>query len=61
VLRGIAIYAGITTLSPSVAESIAGWFTKYLSRKVIFWQNIVVAADRDRPDYDRAVGRAIAA
>ena len=40
---GIAMYAGITTLSPSVAESIAGWFTEYLSWKVIFWQNFVVA------------------
>ena len=40
---GIAMYACITTLSPSVAESIAGWFTEYLSWKVIFWQNIVVA------------------
>jgi hypothetical protein len=27
----------------AVAESIAGWFTEYLSWKVIFWQNIVVA------------------
>ena len=36
---GIAIYAGITTLSPSVAA----WLTEYLSWKVIFWQNIVVA------------------
>ena len=37
------MYACITTLSPSVAESIAGRFTEYLSWKVIFWQNIVVA------------------
>jgi MFS transporter, DHA2 family, multidrug resistance protein len=40
---GIAMYAGITTLSPSVAESIAGWFTEYLSWKMIFWQNVVIA------------------
>lgn len=40
---GIAMYACITTISPSVAESVAGWFTEYLSWKVIFWQNIVVA------------------
>ena len=40
---GIAAYAGITTLSPSVAETVAGWFTEYLSWKVIFWQNFVIA------------------
>jgi DHA2 family multidrug resistance protein len=40
---GIAVYAAITTLSPTVAESIAGWFTEYLSWKVIFWQNALVA------------------
>ncbi len=40
---GIAMYAAITTLSPSVAELIDGWFTDYLSWKAIFWQNIVVA------------------
>ncbi len=40
---GIAAYACITTISPSVSEFVAGWFTEYLSWKVIFWQNIVVA------------------
>ena len=40
---GIAAYAGITTLSPSVAETVAGWFTEYLSWKMIFWQNVVIA------------------
>jgi len=40
---GIAMYACITTISPSVSESVAGWFTEYLSWKVIFWQNILVA------------------
>ena len=40
---GIAIYACITTISPSVSETVAGWFTEYLSWKVIFWQNILVA------------------
>jgi DHA2 family multidrug resistance protein len=40
---GIATYACITTLSPSVSESIAGWFTEYLSWKMIYWQNIVLA------------------
>ena len=40
---GIAMYACITTLSPSIAESIAGGFTEYLSWKIIFWQNVVVA------------------
>ena len=40
---GIAMYACITTLSPSISEFVAGWFTEYLSWKVIFWQNILVA------------------
>ena len=40
---GIAMYACITTISPAVAESVTGWFTEYISWKVIFWQNIVVA------------------
>jgi MFS family permease len=53
---GHRIYAGITTLSPSVA----GWFIEYLSWKVIFWQNIG-RADRNRLHYDRVASRAIAA
>jgi DHA2 family multidrug resistance protein len=40
---GFGVYAAITTLSPAVAESIAGWITDFASWKLIFWQNLILA------------------
>ena len=57
---GIAMYACITTLSPSVAE-----FDRGLVHRVSVVEGNLLAelrdrADRDRPDHDRAADRAIA-
>jgi len=39
---GIAAYACITTLTPTVSETVAGWMTDYFTWKGIFWQNLIL-------------------
>ncbi|HEX8930622.1 MAG TPA: MFS transporter, partial [Actinomycetota bacterium] len=40
---GFAAYAFVTTLTPTVAETLDGWYTEALSWKAIFWQNLLLA------------------
>jgi len=40
---GFAAYAFVTTLTPTIAETLDGWYTEALSWKAIFWQNLLLA------------------
>ncbi|MDO9710563.1 DHA2 family efflux MFS transporter permease subunit [Paracraurococcus lichenis] len=40
---GFAAYACVTVLTPTIAETLDGWYTEALTWKAIFWQNLLLA------------------